>query len=310
MRHPTSLRLAILAMALCAIAATASAADPEGEKPAVPFIVETHVAAPRQVGEFGLVSSKYDPEQRFSGVSLRYQHPLHPAARIDLFVYPIGRTDTERALDSGMQDFSASLKPAVDGGYYRDVAFGETAEFDLEQSVDNPHLAPDATPTDSDDPLDRHVKARRAEAARTAAHLDGRRLSFRYDYSPDRDQVWIPQYSRTYLFVRHLHYFKLRVSADSADMDEARFFDVSDQAARALVPAVSAHNVGSCSDSAIDVGGDGTPDEMATRIIDGLLAAELRRAVENCHADADEAPIGDGLSVNVIRYRTNDWRSR
>lgn len=314
--------------ALCALALlltpAAAAAD---EAPTRAFIERTLVIAPHRVGEFVLEGSHYDPARRFAGVSLRYALPGRDETRIDLFVYPIGQGGIEETLDRGMRDFRATLDAAQQAGYYRGLAVADAVQFDIP-------LAPlpadgagagvdadvDANPAASAPPQEPPADDDEDEAARIAMlatllgedrRIDGRMLELAYEYPGQAQDEWLPMHSRGYLFYRHLHFFKGRVSAAASRIDHAAFAALADRAMQDLVPAVQAYNVGSCGNATIHVDVDLPEREMGEMLMRQLVAAQARSDASNCRAQADDAELAAlsrDAEVVVIEYAADDWR--
>lgn len=319
----------VFALALCAFAlpAAAKGKDVKDSREEQPFIAETHVIAPERVGEFVLEGSqRYDKNDRFGGVSFRYQHPDFPQLRIDLFVYPIGMGNAEEALDRGMRDFSASMKPAVDAGLYRNAIEGETTEFDLELPLDDLEDGKTASSeyTENEktakEPAEIGMKdAKRSEREASLAkllsagkHIDGRRMSLSYDYRGDAPDEWYPMRSRMYLFYRQLHYFKGRISAATSQIDEAKFSELTDRAMRELVPAVQAYNIGSCGDATIYVNVDAPEEAAADQLMRSLIEVSSRNARNNCHGKADDkelTALSEDAAVETFTYSAADWNA-
>ncbi len=292
------------------------------------FIAESRVIAPQRVGEFLLEGTRrYDGQDKFGGVSFRYQHPDYPQLRIDLFVYPVGQREAEELLESGMRHFLASMQPAVDAGVYRNVIEGETVEFDLDlplNDLQNDKSSSDAVSTNGDKGKNRSAddekdaksserEARIAKLLTAGKHIDGRRMSLSYDYRGDTPDEWFPMRSRTYLFYRQLHYFKGRISAATSQIDEAAFTAFTDRAMRELVPAVQAYNIGSCGNSTVFVNVDAPKEVAADQLMYNLIEATTRTASYNCHAKADEkelTALGKGAAVETFVYSATDWKAK
>ncbi len=315
----TRLAMLLAAAGMASVAPAAIAAKAGDAKAAEkPFIERTFVAIPRRAGDFTAETVKFDERDRFSGVSIRYSHPAHPQIRLDLFVYPIGKGDVEKILDGGMKGFVASMKPAIDAGYYRNFTEIDTVEFDVEV----PASADESTSTSSGeknasasaDP-DREARyvAWHADMLTSSRRVDGRRMRLRYDFKGDLPDEWFPMRSRTYLFHRHLYYFKGRISAAESQIDEAAFGDFADRAYRELVPAVKAYNIGSCGNTRIVVDPKQSKEEAADVLFKGLLGSELHVLTSNCHATPDKnIPTTSNAEFEVvtIEYEPDDWKSK
>ncbi len=298
----------------------AHAAAPAGDAPAQAFIERTLVIAPHRVGEFVLQDSRYDPAQRFAGVSLRYALPGSDETRIDLFVYPIGHGETEATLDRGMRDFRATLDAAQQAGHYRGLAVADAVEFDipLPPPADDRHAGgPGAGPlqvsaaANGDGDADERA-AMLATLLGADRRVDGRMLELAYEYPGQAEDEWLPMHSRGYLLYRHLYFFKGRISAATSRIDHDSFAALADRAMHALVPAVQAYNLGSCGDTSIEVDTSLPEREMGEMLMRQLVAAQARSDASNCRAQADEAELAAlsrDADVVVIEYGPGDWRA-
>ena len=295
-------------LALSAAFAPASADD----APDRPFIERTLVVAPLAVGDFVLEGTRYDPGHKFAGVAIRYFLPGHEEARIDLFVYPHGRSDGEEALDRGMRDFRATLEAAEQAGYYRGLTVADAVEFDV-PLPSAPADAPDpaAAPPAEPDPDEARRIAMLSELLGEDRHVDGRMIEMAYEYPGQAEGEWWPMRSRGYLLYRHLYFFKGRVSAAESRIDAAEFAALADRAMRALVPAVQAYNIASCGDATITIDSTLPPDEIADTFMRQLVAAQTRSEASNCHAAPDPAELAalaKDAEVVAIEYAPDDWR--
>ena len=311
-------RTACLLVLLLALSTAAAAAD---KTPKQAFIERTLVIAPLKVGDFVLEGSRYDPANKFAGVSLRYFLPGQEATRFDLFVYPHGQGDGEAALGLGMRDFRATLEAAEQAGYYRGLTVADAVEFDIAL----PSALPDPPDTAGSDDAEQAqapavADADPEEARRIALllellgadrHIDGRMIELAYDYPGQGEDEWLPMHSRGYLLYRHLYFFKGRISAASARIDAAAFAALADRAMRELVPAVQAYNIGSCGDTTITIDSNLSEKDAADAFMRQIVAAQTRSEASNCHARPDEAELAamaEGAEVVEIEYAPGDWR--
>lgn len=320
------------AIALCAFAVSADAKDKDAKdsREQQPFIAETHVIAPERVGEFVLEGrQRFDNNDKFGGVAFRYQHPDYPQLRIDLFVYPIGEREADALLDSGMRDFLASMRPAVEAGMYRDVKETDTIEFDIDLSDDATKTEKTASKTkppsegkrgtspekgaDSGNAKDSEIEALFTRMSASSHHIDGRRMTLSYDYHSDASNEWFPMRSRTYLFYRHLHYFKGRISAAASQIDEANFAAFTDRAMRELVPAVQAFNIGACANATIYVNTDAPEEQAADQLMRSFAETTARLARINCHSPDEKetlTDLGRDAAVETFVYSSDDWTAK
>jgi hypothetical protein len=237
-----------------------------------------------------------------------------------------------------MRDFVASMQPAIKAGMYRNFVEGDTTEFDLDLAPDADTAAKDASGTataasretpgatsgnhaedraagrsDRKKPQDPNVAKREAmlEQLLTAGRrIDGQRMNLSFEYRLDGVEEWVPMRSRTYLFYRHLHYFKGRISAANSQIDEAAFAALTDRAMRELVPALQAYNIGSCGDSTIYVNPNASEEDTADQLMRSFLEATARKRNDNCHRSADEAQLRElakDASIETFTYSAADW---
>jgi hypothetical protein len=112
-----------------------------------------------------------------------------------------------------------------------------------------------------------------------------------------------------YKFYKQLYYFKVRVSADATSMPGDAFLAFADTAARTLVPAIQAVNIGDCANATITIPAGGSAEDGARALV---REATLQQGY-NCHADRDAAKL-DALArdaeVVEIGYRAEEWKSR
>ena len=280
-----------------------------------PYIEQTRIAAPKQVAEFVLGETKYDPETKSSGALLRYGIPDRPDLHIDLFVYPAGDLPHDAAVKAGMKDFRASLDAAAKAGYYDDLRVLDTTDFEIPP----PPTATDevATPSDasgSTSPADRNA-ARDPEietmlAALAPKPIVGRRMDLRYRMPIGAQGEPVPMYSRGYLFHRQLYYFKGRISAPESQIDRTTFESLTDRAMRTLVPAVVASNIGGCSQISItldrkSIDKDASIADLLLQMIGGSDMGIERHCFETREEAMKEEP--KDATIVVMDYDASDW---
>ena len=194
-----------------------------------PYVETSYLIAPRQVGDFELQGSSFDPGQKFDGAGFRYALKDHQETRVDIYVYPAGRMSPAEAIDSGIRDFRASMKYAAEHGTYSR----------LQELRDDPFPLDAADTRGSETPAN-DLDAQVIQAIAQAEQVSGRRLQMQLNLMP---QDW-PMYSNGYLFYKQLYYFKLRASAAQERISQEQFDALTDQAARTLIPALQVANVG------------------------------------------------------------------
>lgn len=275
------------------------------EESVAPFISRTHVIVPHKVGNYVLEGTNYDERDRFNGVSMRYARSDHPETRFDIFVYAAGRMPAREALDKGMRDFRATFKAGEELGYYSDMRIIEDAAFIIDPSdTDGTGSTHPSARIDPADPLPADLQMLILDE-----RIQGQRMKLAYVHHPSQ----LPMRSRGYLFYRHLHFFKGRVSAAEERIDEDAFSTLTDHAMRTLVPAISALNVGSCATIDVFAPTEGREDDASRKAAQRSLVTGLVAARDgNCTGEADDslAALGGGVEVVTIEYRPDDWSSR
>lgn len=278
----------------CLLVVFASAAPAKPKAPPARAYVETsYLVAPKTVGDFALIRSKYDPAAKLAGAGFHYALADQPALVIDVFVYPAGRLDPAKAIADGMVAFRADLAAAVSQGAYTQ----------LRELGDEPFaLNGDAAPSpQADNDADAAVLAAIAQSER----VHGQKL--RLDMH--RTSTDMPLFSNGYLFYKQLYYFKVRVSAAQERIARDSFDALADQAARALVPAIHVANVGGCADATIHIDVNDTPEQSAV----ALVRQATTHMGFNCHGSVKDAGIdGQAGTAEVIEiaYAADDWKSR
>ncbi len=274
----------------------------EPSKPERPYIETSYLIAPRQVGDFQLQGSSYDPERKYSGAGFRYTLKDHQETRVDIYVYPAGRMSRASALDRGMQAFREDMDNAVKGGTYTDLELQPPQAFDL---YDAQPATTRGMPRKGQTTTDDAVLAAIAEATTSGEPQQGRVQRMTFSLLP---QHW-PMYSTGYLFYRQLYYFKVRASAAQQRISREQFDALTDLAARTLVPAIEVANVGGCSSSTLHVNPDASPEQ----VVRDLFRHSTEHQSYNCHADAAKARIDDKskqADVVEISYTADEWKSQ
>ncbi|MGE8288703.1 MAG: hypothetical protein ACN6RG_12125 [Stenotrophomonas sp.] len=259
-----------------------------------PYVETSYLIAPRQVGDFELQGSSFDPGQKFDGAGFRYALKDHQETRVDIYVYPAGRMSPTEAIESGIRDFRASMTYAAEHGTYSR----------LQELRDDPFPLDAADTRGSETPAN-DLDAQVIHAIAQAEQVTGRRLQMQLNLMP-RD--W-PMYSNGYLFYKQLYYFKLRASAAQERISQEQFHALTDQAARTLIPALQVANIGGCKDTTIYLDKDASPEQSALAL---ATQVSLHKGY-NCHGSAEEAGIparrADSAVVE-IPFTAAEWKSR
>jgi hypothetical protein len=144
------------------------------------------------------------------------------------------------------------------------------------------------------------------------APIRGERMKLSYRIEDKDSGGEIAMRSRGYLFYKQLYFFKGRISATEAEIDEAAFSDIADRAMRGLVASVQAHNIGGCGQTTIAIDPDAPKDQMMETMMKAMTESLTRTAEDNCATtfDADEyARLKDTAEIVAIEYDAADWKS-
>ena len=258
-----------------------------------PYVETSYLIAPRQVGDFVLESSSFDPDQKFDGAGFRYALKDHQETRVDIYVYPAGRMSPAEAIENGIKVFRGSLRYAAEHGTYSRLQELGDDPFPLDTAD-----ASSKTPANDFD-------AQVIQAVARAEQVSGRRLQMQLNLMP---QDW-PMYSNGYLFYKQLYYFKLRASAARDRISQAQFDALTDQAARTLIPALQVANIGSCKDATIYLDKDANPEQSALALATQI---SLHKGY-NCHGTAEEAGVPArraDSTVIEIPFTAREWKSQ
>jgi len=264
------------------------------------FIERSLLLAPEAVGDFVLANANDYPGDPGSGVGLRYSHPDFPEARIDLFVYPIGRDVRDVAVARGIAEVRTSVEAAVEKGSYSDLVFGEEIDFDLRRvDIDGALLpAPAAAGSPAGDDLDSQVLRGIAEVDQAIEPALGRRLDMQLKMGESH------QNSRGFMFYRGLYLYKGRISAPPTLLPGESFDRFTNHAMAVLVPAIQVRSTGACHASNILLDPD-KPD--AVDFARQAKRAERRKALEQCAESLDET-VPDGYRAVALEFDPAMWR--
>lgn len=295
MKKPDTLISVMALPVLFTLAAHSAAKEnsaPQAEEQA--FVETSYLVAPRKIGDFVLEGARYDENQKYSGAGFRYMLDGHQETRIDVYVYPAGKMSRETAMTHGMQAFRADLARAVDAHTYTNLVVLDEREFVL---ADVPQ------PLDTKSPADRNVATILAATA-AATHPTGRKIEMTMNLQP-RD---LAMRSSGHLFYKQLYYLKVRATAAQERISAEEFRELTDRAARTLVPAIEVVNIGSCANSTINLDINASPDEVAEALV---TQASVHQGY-NCHANASDAGIekkSESAEVIDISYEPAEWKS-
>lgn len=257
-----------------------------------PYVETSYLTAPRQVGDFELEGTSYDPDQKYAGAGFRYALKDHQEIRFDVYVYPAGRMQQTTAVEAGMKAFRDDLKRAVTDGSYTQLRELQDSSYPLQSPE------PAAKPAND---FDAEVIRAKVEAEQ----ITGRKLQLSMNLQP-RD--W-PMYSSGYLFYKQLYYFKLRASAAQERITQATFNALADRAAQTLIPALQVANIGDCANATIYLSPDAKPEAGAIE----LVRQTTLHTGYNCHSSADQAGLprpGQDTEIVEIGYNADEWKSQ
>jgi hypothetical protein len=293
MSRPYLLLSVCVLISAMSVPASAGNKDKQAAATARPYVETSYLVAPRQVGEFELEGSSFDPKQKFSGAGFRYAVKGHQEIRIDIYVYPAGRMSQNAAMESGVKGFRDGLALAVEQGTYSQLRELHQAPFPL--------APPDsASKTPAND-----VDAQVIKAIADAEQITGQKLQMSLNLMP---RNW-SMYSNGYLFYKQLYYFKLRASAAQERITTEQFNAVTDLAAHTLIPALQVANVGDCANSTIYLAPDATPEQNALALVSQASVHEGY----NCHGSVEKAGIAarrDDSEIVEISFTADEWKSQ
>ncbi|HEX7965342.1 MAG TPA: hypothetical protein VF651_06455 [Gammaproteobacteria bacterium] len=239
-RSSRVIRLACLVGAL-SLAACASqghkqeaAAAPGGEqKSEKPLITRSAVFFPGETADLELYQKYVYPDAP-NGVQMTYRSKALPEARIDFFVFVLGRGSQAQGLKAGDERMRYEIQAATKAGKYEDLKFTDESDFPV---------------TEAD-----------------GSTLPGRRLLLTMNGDGR------PLASAGYMFYKQLYLIEIRITDAAKAEDMLR--QVGDQAARQVVPLIHILNEGDCQNVTAYVGDNVTPQSLLAAMQDGIKRSE------------------------------------
>lgn len=278
----------ILALLLASMSLGAAAAELTDEK-----IEKSFIIAPKVVGAFSLLETKYDPTNKAAGVMLRYQPVPEPGVYTDVFVYPAGQGQAESILKSGMREFRTTLHDAERAGYVGRMKIRQDRRFDLQ-------IGEAKAETSGDTPIDNIAKGMLA-----AQKISGHRLLL--DVTPGKENT--PFRSVGYLFYKQLYFYKLRISLPQSAIGAEEFDELTEHAARSLIPAIDVMNIGGCGNKSIYIAPKANDEQATTQLIGQLMTI----SADNCKSELDEKELeGKRKQAEIVQidFDATDWKTR
>ena len=305
-----------LCITLLAFAHTALAA-PKSDSTAGQFIDKSIVTYPKSLGQYSLTRDFYDPTQPANGVSLRYELPdAPPDLAFDIFVYPLGRVDTPKAVTDAAVEMEGEIRALEQQKIYSDLKFDAAVPIDVTVPPSSMVKSDDkanATSPVANGPTETS-SARPDSGAR--AIVDAAIASAPPTMTTGRKRALTmtrrgtPSESLAYLFYRNLFLISVRATVPSSTLPSGRFNALVDRAVQDLVPTIDIQNFGKCATIYVDVGDKSADKEKET--VAG--AVELVRGVnrvlrENCSNEPgpDTAPV-TGRDKQTIVYPAGFWK--
>lgn len=327
--------LPILGTALALIFATAALADdtttPPPGTPAAPatptpaaeaeplaakqFIDKTYISLPKSVGAYSLLRLNYDPNELLAGMHAAYELAGAPEGfTISFFVYPQGRGEEKAAVEAQIAEVEDAIRLRQE---YTKIEAGPRTVFVVDApkpsalpnekngrkqrilTMEPVKVAADATPQTDEPSLVELLKE-----ASPPLQSTGLRQGFRFD------NKGLPVRSAGLVFHRNLYNIKLRISAPSAGIDQAKFDALVDATARALVPKVDIRNFGQCGQMLVESQDSGDKARDARVFARNMLREQGRVARENC-ADSEGPtpdPVDEGYDRVEIVFPPGIWR--
>jgi len=172
-----------------------------------PLITQSRVFFPDTVGDFELYQKYVYPDAP-DGVQLTYTSKTLPSAKLDIFVFALGRGPADQAVKMGDQRMRGEVQAATKAGLYQNLQFIDDADFQISPADGKP--------------------------------LTGRRLRMTL-MDAGHEMV-----SAGYMFYKQLYLVEVRITALAAA--GGTLTQVGDDAARTLVPLIHLQNQGGCQD--------------------------------------------------------------
>jgi hypothetical protein len=314
MNKVTKMRL-ILGLVLLFLMTAASAAT-VGNGDSSQLIDKSVVTYPKSLDRYTLMKDAYDPANVGNGVSLHYI--LADAPReltFDIYVYPLGRVDTAKAVDDAMVEIEGEIRAMEQRQVYSDLKFTDAVAFDI--AVPLPSLLTGeredagASPDGAASGKASHLTEQETRAIVDAAHAaesptktTGRKRALTMTVSGT------PQQSLASVFYRNLFLISVRATVPVSAMPADRFNVVVDRAVQDLVPTMDVQNFGTC--GAIHVSVNKNPVDKDKDALAGAVqivreVGRIRR--ENCASKpAPESGPPAGHSRQTIIYPAGVWK--
>ncbi len=270
MRHLIIASSLALLLAGCATQSPRQAAAPTGSADNGPFISRSAVFFPDTAPGFEL-AAKYKYPDVHEGIQITYRSQDLPAAKLDFFVYVLGRGPEDEAVARGMQDIRQGVDAAQSAGMYKDVKYGDAAAIDA--------------------------------GSGDGRTLHGMKLPLSFIVTKDGGRFL----SVGYMFYKQLYLVELRISAP--DASGAAVEKVGDQAVATLLPLIRVVSAGACAD--LTVGVSSQDLQSPNGLLDAVKRASADAAKDNCPnkhlSDADSSPK-PGEHVEMLEYSLSDWQ--
>lgn len=199
-----------------------------------PLITHSAVFFPDSTADLELYQ-KYAYPDAPNGVQMTYRSKALPDARIDFFVFVLGRGPQAAGLKAGDERMRYEIQAATKAGKYDDLQFTDESDFPV--------------------------------VVQDGSTLLGRRLLLTMN-SGGR-----PLVSAGYVFYHQLYLIELRIS-DSAKVGDT-LKQVGDQAAKQVVPLIHILNEGSCQNVTAYVGDDINPNTLLAAMEEGMKRSEM-----------------------------------
>ena len=172
-----------------------------------PLITRSFVFFPDSAGDFELYQ-KYAYPDAPDGVQLTYTAKSLPSAKLDVFVFALGRGPVDDVLQYGDRRMRGEVQAATKAGLYEDLQFTDDTDFPL--TMDDGKTLP------------------------------GKRLRMTLAEHGHK------MVSAGYMYYKQLYLVEVRITAPAEAGDALT--QAGDAAARTLVPAIHMQNEGGCQD--------------------------------------------------------------
>ena len=245
--------------------APATTSGPQSKEP---FISRSAVFFPGETQDFAL-AQKYKYPDVMDGAQLTYRYEPLPNAKIDFFVFAVGRGPQDYILKQGMARIRGEISGATKAGLYADTVFGDESSVTV--------------------------------TAEDGSKLTGARLQLSYTMHGT------PSLSAAYMFYKQLYYVELRISApDSAGADA--LLKAGNLAADEILPRIHMLSEGDCETLSIDMSSMPNPDQVQKSIDQSLALRQAEGCPPSKRDKPEDFQPKTGEDMLMLSYTLADWQ--